>query len=318
MELRRLQLEHFRNYTSLDIALGPGLHVFAGSNAQGKTNLLEAVYLSATGNSPRTNQEGEMIAWDADIARVIAESGMPTFEMTTIPNKMLFSLGLPTLLPFQAIIALLWIHETVTFDTRENAAGFAAQASGVAERRGLRPGMLLLWLGILAIVAAVLAVCSVIMCQWVVEAGGGRKLGDGFNVTQLTAMADAAASDPAKAMSDMWGGLLAGPVMVGVLLVAAITVLRRFWVGFPFHPIGLVLAFTSLTWSVWGSLLLGWLAKVAVLRYGGTGLYARLKPVALGLIVGDLLGMFVQFVVCFGGGTWSRIRDLGWDLPFWR
>ncbi|HEY3376447.1 MAG TPA: DNA replication and repair protein RecF, partial [Armatimonadota bacterium] len=71
MELQHLQLSAFRSYPSLDLTLGPGMHVFAGANAQGKTNLLEAVYLAATGRSPRTNHEGELIAWDAEIARVV-------------------------------------------------------------------------------------------------------------------------------------------------------------------------------------------------------------------------------------------------------
>ncbi len=73
MEIRRLRLEQFRNYTALDMTLGAGMHIFSGANAQGKTNLLEAVYAAATGHSARTNQEGEMIAWETDIARVIAE-----------------------------------------------------------------------------------------------------------------------------------------------------------------------------------------------------------------------------------------------------
>jgi len=49
------------------------MHVFAGANAQGKTNLLEAVYLAATGRSPRTNQESELIHWEREIARVTAD-----------------------------------------------------------------------------------------------------------------------------------------------------------------------------------------------------------------------------------------------------
>lgn len=66
-------MEHFRSYPALDIALGPGMHVFAGANAQGKTNLLEAVYFAATGHSPRTNQESDLISWDAEVARVVAD-----------------------------------------------------------------------------------------------------------------------------------------------------------------------------------------------------------------------------------------------------
>lgn len=73
MEIRRLQLAHYRNYDALTLDLGPGLHVFAGPNAQGKTNLLEAVYLTATGRSPRTSQESELIGWDAEVGRAVGE-----------------------------------------------------------------------------------------------------------------------------------------------------------------------------------------------------------------------------------------------------
>lgn len=68
-----MTLEGFRNYSALELELGAGMHVFGGANAQGKTNLLEAVYLTATGHSPRTSQEGEMIGWEAEVARVTGE-----------------------------------------------------------------------------------------------------------------------------------------------------------------------------------------------------------------------------------------------------
>jgi DNA replication and repair protein RecF len=46
--LARLRLREFRNYARLDVAFGPGFHLLLGENAQGKTNLLEAIYLLAT------------------------------------------------------------------------------------------------------------------------------------------------------------------------------------------------------------------------------------------------------------------------------
>ena len=51
MYLAHLALNDFRNYRLLDLALGPGLFLFSGENAQGKTNLLEAVAMLATSNS---------------------------------------------------------------------------------------------------------------------------------------------------------------------------------------------------------------------------------------------------------------------------
>ena len=48
MHLAKLKLRDFRNFRRLDVAFEPGFHVLLGRNAQGKTNLLEAVYLLAT------------------------------------------------------------------------------------------------------------------------------------------------------------------------------------------------------------------------------------------------------------------------------
>lgn len=48
MHLARLRLRNFRNYARLDATFEPGFHLFLGRNAQGKTNILEAIYLLAT------------------------------------------------------------------------------------------------------------------------------------------------------------------------------------------------------------------------------------------------------------------------------
>src|SRR5579863_8527010 len=48
MHLAHLRLRDFRNYTRLDVDFAPGVHVLLGDNAQGKTNILEAIYLLAT------------------------------------------------------------------------------------------------------------------------------------------------------------------------------------------------------------------------------------------------------------------------------
>lgn len=70
MRLTRLTLQDFRNYRSAEIRPCPGVTVFYGDNAQGKTNILEAVYLCCTGRSHRTPRDKELIFWDADFARV--------------------------------------------------------------------------------------------------------------------------------------------------------------------------------------------------------------------------------------------------------
>ena len=65
MRLANLSLTNFRSYRQLDLALGPGLSVVAGENAQGKSNLLEAVYLLAIGKSRRAASERDLVSWQA-------------------------------------------------------------------------------------------------------------------------------------------------------------------------------------------------------------------------------------------------------------
>lgn len=64
MRISTLRLHNFRNYSFLELDLGAGLHVFEGHNAQGKTALLEAIYLGGTARSFRTTKDIDLIRWD--------------------------------------------------------------------------------------------------------------------------------------------------------------------------------------------------------------------------------------------------------------
>ncbi len=68
--IRHLRLYNFRNYAELNLELGPGLNVFTGSNAQGKSNLLEAVATLLLVRSPRTPSPGDLLRWGTDEAAV--------------------------------------------------------------------------------------------------------------------------------------------------------------------------------------------------------------------------------------------------------
>src|SRR5579883_3401482 len=61
MHLAHLRLRDFRNYPRLDIDFAPGFHVLLGDNAQGKTNILESIYLMATLRSFRGVGGAQMI-----------------------------------------------------------------------------------------------------------------------------------------------------------------------------------------------------------------------------------------------------------------
>ena len=73
MRLLDLKLRDFRNYESLELEFDPGVNLIVGSNAQGKTNLLEAVCYAGSGRSFRTQKQGELIRFHADFAEIEAQ-----------------------------------------------------------------------------------------------------------------------------------------------------------------------------------------------------------------------------------------------------
>ncbi|MDF7627041.1 DNA replication/repair protein RecF [Lactobacillaceae bacterium L1_55_11] len=88
MELKNLKLHHFRNYTDLDLSFQPGVNVFLGENAQGKTNLLESIYALALTRSHRTNNDRDLIEWGEKEATV---SGRVAHRYGETPISLSFS-----------------------------------------------------------------------------------------------------------------------------------------------------------------------------------------------------------------------------------
>ncbi|MCD8390399.1 MAG: DNA replication/repair protein RecF [Firmicutes bacterium] len=70
MYISSLSLKNFRNYKSLDISFSPFTNVIYGDNAQGKTNILEALYMFAQGRSHRAKSDRELIMFGEDAARL--------------------------------------------------------------------------------------------------------------------------------------------------------------------------------------------------------------------------------------------------------
>lgn len=73
MHVQRLYLRNFRNYAEVEVVFSPDLNLIRGNNAQGKTNLLEALYLIGTGRSFRTSHLKELIRSDGSFFFVEAE-----------------------------------------------------------------------------------------------------------------------------------------------------------------------------------------------------------------------------------------------------
>ena len=73
MRIERLQIEGFRNLQTVDFTPDPAVNVIYGDNAQGKTNLVEAIYLLSGQKSFRSARDAEMIRFGGDFARISAD-----------------------------------------------------------------------------------------------------------------------------------------------------------------------------------------------------------------------------------------------------
>lgn len=72
MYIQSLELSNFRNYSELNIEFDRGTNILYGNNAQGKTNILEAIYLAATTKSHRPSKDREIIRFENDEAHIKA------------------------------------------------------------------------------------------------------------------------------------------------------------------------------------------------------------------------------------------------------
>jgi hypothetical protein len=80
---------------------------------------------------------------------------------------------------------------------------------------------------------------------------------------------------------------------LGFVITLALAYARSVFVGFPLHPLGFAM---SATWGVvvlWFSMLVAWLVKAPLLRYGGMAMYRRVRPFFLGMIFGEFFSAVV-------------------------
>ena len=70
MEIKSLELQNFRNYPELKIEFDEKTNIIYGDNAQGKTNILESVYLCATSRSHKGAKDREMIRFGEEEAHI--------------------------------------------------------------------------------------------------------------------------------------------------------------------------------------------------------------------------------------------------------
>lgn len=98
-------------------------------------------------------------------------------------------------------------------------------------------------------------------------------------------------------------------VLAGLGFTLLLNTIRGRWIGFPFHPVGYAIASSWGMSVLWVPMLIAWVVKILILRYGGLTIYRKCVPFFLGVILGE----------CLMGGFWNLI-GIAREVPtyaFW-
>ena len=83
MIIKSLELKNYRNYDYLELDFNKNVNILYGDNAQGKTNILEAIYIAATARSHRGSKDREIINFNENEAHIklFLEKKRSTFRL---------------------------------------------------------------------------------------------------------------------------------------------------------------------------------------------------------------------------------------------
>ncbi len=235
------------------------------------------------------------------LTRAAVQGGVPVSRAALIPQSfVLHTLGSQAVGPTG--IASLAYSFSWSADIRVFLMPFAAHGLKVWTASGVRRRS---FLPHAALTLAVALVVATLTTMGLAYSRGGITLSSwlfgGCPRAAFTYAASALQNPVTPSLS--WWLWMAG----GTLFMWGLTTMHMRFVGWPLHPLGFAVAPTQPVQDLWFSILLGWLTKAVVLRYGGFRYYDRGTKLMLGLILGAALGAAGWLVVDAITGTTGNL-----------
>ena len=238
------------------------------------------------------------------IARVVAETGL-MFVQTNV------NLGRPWIFAAQSLPESMavktslrsfflsnWLGQVFVHDQRESLAGFVSQSLRVAdgaayedEKSWKRVLPFTLCLLLALAFGFLVSGSSMLLVEYNFGATADRK--------QVTPINTYAMQDAAKGLLNSAKDYMdkGGPsenhnrwkqTSIGAGITGGLGILRLRFANWPIHPVGYLLAFSYPMQKIWFSIFLGWLVKVLVVKFGGSTMYRGIRPLFVGLIIGEV------------------------------
>lgn len=234
------------------------------------------------------------------IARIVAETGIPFVQF----NSQLFRvwtflapLGVRT--TNTSFFYSAWFHGLLVHDMRESAAVFTGQALRMADQgaydteRGWRRTWPLAACLVLALSSGfVISGAAMLYVEYSYAAPLDRNSVPPVNSYAIDGQPKGQILEPSvnyfrggTGANDSHSAL--GNFGFGAALTGFLAAMRLRFAAWPLHPVGFLLMYSYPMRMIWFSVFVGWLCKAIVVRFGGIDLFRALRPVFLGLIIGE-------------------------------
>jgi hypothetical protein len=232
------------------------------------------------------------------IGRVVAETGLCFVQLLTVPAapwQLAEVFGVRT--TSQNMFVTHWWNILFAHDLRENLAVYSTHALKTADGTGgtqfdrrSTGAALIVALGLALVTGYIVSGWSTLRAEYQyaetldVQQERVNKYAS-VSATRKIADDTVAYANPSKRAQASHSRL--GHVTFGAVLTGVLSALRLRYSGWPLHPVGYLLSATFPMNAIWFSVFLGWLAKTAIVKYGGSTLYRASRNAFLGMIVGE-------------------------------
>lgn len=242
--------------------------------------------------------------------RVVCETGIPFMQAGWMPAKLMVSLLGPATVGPGPLALLLWTDVILVQDPRECLMPYVATGVKVADDNGVK---LKRAFGVIVGAVALALVVAYVSSSYTLY--NFNPMRDGWAsfscpnntfdqvarlFSEMKELKEFAVADATHGFAKL-ALVRADPTMLrffltGAGLVALCAVLRFRFSRFPVHPVLFMVWGTYPCKVMWASFLLGWFVKTLIVRFGGGGVYQKLKPLFIGLISGELLAVGLHIV----------------------
>jgi hypothetical protein len=250
---------------------------------------------------------GLMLIAHISTSRIVAETGLPIVRTQADITQVMPSIPASAISPKDAVFgSMMSMHNSIP--ARESMLGLVqhglkvAEDSDIPQRWPLKVALIIAWTLVLSFG---IAAWSHLTCEYrYSEPLTPRKEFSILNQDIATGHATARIRQPVvQHASGTFSPKPYSPLVqiaLGAVIMAVLQGMSLRFSWWPFMPVGYLIVGTVFIGGTWPSLMVGWILKVVVLKFGGPKLFEQVKPVAMGLIFGDALaaGLWVLISLC--------------------